>query len=127
MKPTNPSTKYYLQEAVRKSVERVFGALFQRFNIIYQPSRLYDKVSKDDFIYTCFIIHNMVVECKSEGFSGTKNACITHLLTHVGTTAQKITEPESLKEASIFWMARLGEEDSPHLHRALKDPLASMM
>jgi Plant transposon protein len=28
------------QEAVRKSVQRVFGVLFQRFNILYQPSRL---------------------------------------------------------------------------------------
>jgi hypothetical protein len=37
------------------------------------------------------------------------------------------TEPETLKEASIFWMARLDEEECPHHHRSLKNALASMM
>jgi hypothetical protein len=38
-----------------------------------------------------------------------------------------ITEPEDMREASLFWMARLSEEDSPLLHRELKQALASAM
>jgi Plant transposon protein len=71
MNPTNPCKKLFAnqQEAVRKSVERVFAVLFQRFNIIYQPSRLFDKGNMEDAMYTCCIIHNMVVESWIQGCS----------------------------------------------------------
>jgi hypothetical protein len=74
MKPTNPRNKLFAnqQEAVRKAVERVFAVLFQRFNIIYQPLRLFDKGNMEDVMYTCCIIHNMVVESRRESCSGTR-------------------------------------------------------
>ena len=50
------------QEGVRKSVERVFGVLFQRFNILYMPCRLWRKSSMRDVVTACAILHNMVVE-----------------------------------------------------------------
>jgi hypothetical protein len=38
-----------------------------------------------------------------------------------------IAEPEDLREASFFWMARLSEDGSPLQHRELKEALASAM
>jgi hypothetical protein len=38
-----------------------------------------------------------------------------------------ITEAKEMWEASVFWMTRLSEEDSPLLHRNLKEALASAM
>jgi Plant transposon protein len=129
MKPINPRSKLFAnqQEAVRKAVERVFAVLFQRFNIIYQPSRLFDKGDMEDVIYACCIIHNMVVECRRESYSGTRNARVTDLQAYVGSHVSLVTEPENLREASMFWMARLNEEDSPKSHDELKNALASLM
>jgi Plant transposon protein len=118
MKPTNPGKKLFANEqvAVRKAVGRVFAVLFQRFNIIYQPSRLVDKGNMADVMYTCCIIHNIVVESRRESYSRTRNARVTNLQAYVGSLVKIITEPENLREASLFWMARLQEEESPHIH-----------
>ena len=65
------------QEAVRKAVERVFAVLFSRFNIIYKPSRLFDKENMEYVMIACCILHNMIVEVRKEGYSGTKNVHVT--------------------------------------------------
>jgi Plant transposon protein len=106
IKPTNPRKKLSAnqQEAVRKAVERVFAVLFQRFNIIYQPSHLFDKGNMEYDMYTCCILHNMAVESRRESYSGTKNARVTNLQGYVGSLDTLITEPETLREASLFWM-----------------------
>ena len=38
-----------------------------------------------------------------------------------------ITEPEDLREASLFWMSRLNEDESPLLQKTLKEALAKAM
>ncbi|XP_028118240.1 uncharacterized protein LOC114315831 [Camellia sinensis] len=51
-----------MQEACRKDVERAFGVLHARFNIIKVPARGW---SDDDLYYimkTCIILHNMIIE-----------------------------------------------------------------
>jgi hypothetical protein len=78
-------------------------------------------------MYTCCIIHNMVADVRRESYSGTKNASITDLRTHVGSHVKLVEEPEDLKKSSLFWMARLNEEESPHLQDSLKLALASLM
>jgi hypothetical protein len=35
-----------------------------------------------------------------------------------------ITEPEEVRESSLFWMARLIEKESPILHKELREALA---
>ena len=62
--PQTKEEKNYskIQEAVRKSVERVFGVLFQRFHILYMPCRLWYKNDMKDIINSCVILHNMIVE-----------------------------------------------------------------
>jgi hypothetical protein len=62
-------------------------------------------------MYTCCIIHNMVVESRRESYSGTRNARVTNLQAYVGSLVTIITEPENLREASLFWMAQLQEEE----------------
>jgi Plant transposon protein len=115
------------QEAVRKAVERVFAVLFQRFNIIYQPSRIFDKGNITNVMYTCCNIHNMVVESRRERYTGTQNARVTDQQTHVGSHVSLITEPNNLRKASLFRMARLNEKEVPQLHEDLKNALASSM
>jgi len=57
-------------EAVRKSVERVFGVLFKRFNVLYTPSRLWYSEDMRSILRSCCIIHNMLVEERRELFTG---------------------------------------------------------
>jgi Plant transposon protein len=129
MKATTAREKLFAnqQESVRKSVERVFGVMFQRFNIIYQPSRLFDKGSMEDVMYACCIIHNMVVESRKESYTGTRHARLINLQACLGSSATLITEPEDLREASLFWASRLDEEESPRIQKELKNALASYM
>jgi Plant transposon protein len=129
MKPTSPRNKLFAnqQEAVRKAVERVFAVLFQRFNIIYQPSRIFDKGNMTNVMYTCCIIHNIVLGSRRERYTGTQNARVTDLQTHVGSHVSLITEPDNLRKSSLFWTAKLNEKEGPQLHEELKNALASSM
>jgi hypothetical protein len=56
------------QEAVRKAVGKALAVLFSRFNIIYQPSRLFDKGNMKDVMIACCILHNMLVEVHKDGY-----------------------------------------------------------
>ena len=49
------------QEAVRKDVERCFGVLQARFDIIKKPSRLWYKDSLELIMKTCVILHNLIL------------------------------------------------------------------
>jgi hypothetical protein len=117
------------QESVRKAVERVFAVLFSRFNIIYQPSRLFDKGHMENVILAYWILHNMICEVRKESYTGTRNARVTDLNEFIGQVSgvTLISEPEDLRDVSLFWMSRLDEDESPVLHKTLKDALAIAM
>jgi Plant transposon protein len=51
-------------------VERVFGVLFKRFNVLYQPSRLHHIEIMRSVVLACVILHNMVVEVRRDGYAG---------------------------------------------------------
>jgi 23S rRNA A1618 N6-methylase RlmF len=81
----------------------------------------------EDVMYTCYIIYDMVVESRRESNSGTQNTRVTCLQGYVGSLVTLITEPETLREASVFWMEPLDEKESPQIHDQLKNALASMV
>ena len=50
------------QEGARKDVERAFGVLQSRFNIVRRPARLWKRASVGKIMEACVILHNMIVE-----------------------------------------------------------------
>ena len=48
--------------AARKDVERAFGVLKKRWRILGIPCRLWDKDQIGNVMYTCIILHNMILE-----------------------------------------------------------------
>lgn len=62
--PTDPKKIYFAQrqEAVRKDVEQTFGVLQSRWATVKGPTRLLYSDCIADLMYTCIIMHNMIVE-----------------------------------------------------------------
>jgi hypothetical protein len=62
--PASLKAKYFAtaQEAQRKDVERAFGVLQARFQIVRQPTQLWDEVTLRDIMTTYIILHNMIIE-----------------------------------------------------------------
>jgi hypothetical protein len=62
--PQGEKKKHYskLQAAARKDVERAFGVLQARFDIVKNPCRLWDMGTIHNIMMGCILIHNMVVE-----------------------------------------------------------------
>lgn len=55
-----------LQEARRKDVERAFGVLQSRFNIVRRPARSWNMKILRKIMTACVILHNMIVEDEGE-------------------------------------------------------------
>ena len=53
-----------MQEGVRKDVERAFGILQARWEIIKNPIRHWDLGTISDIMLACIIMHNMIIENK---------------------------------------------------------------
>ncbi|XP_022014552.1 uncharacterized protein LOC110914045 [Helianthus annuus] len=70
--PDDEGRLYYKkkQEPTRKDVERVFGVLKKRWSIIAQPSRILEKRKMRNVMYTCIILHNMILEDSGRAFCG---------------------------------------------------------
>ena len=68
-RPSDPKRKKFkeMQEAARKDVERAFGVLQSRWAIIRGAARVWQIKIMSDIIYTCIILHNMIIE--NEGIS----------------------------------------------------------
>ncbi|XP_042472546.1 uncharacterized protein LOC122055244 [Zingiber officinale] len=62
--PQDPKRKIFKerQEVARKDVERVFGVLQSRWAMIRGPGRFWYKDNLQDIMYTCIILHNMIIE-----------------------------------------------------------------
>ena len=50
------------QEGARKDVERAFGVLQGRWGILRQPARAYEINNIRRIMYTCIILHNMILK-----------------------------------------------------------------
>ncbi|BAD81240.1 ribosomal protein-like [Oryza sativa Japonica Group] len=54
------------QEGARKDVERAFGVLQARFNIVRRPAKKWKRKSVGKIMLACVILHNMIVEDERE-------------------------------------------------------------
>ena len=62
--PNDPPRNKYkrAQEKARKDIERAFGALKKRWHIVAKPSLFRDISTMQEVMYTCMILHNMILE-----------------------------------------------------------------
>ncbi|XP_057791113.1 uncharacterized protein LOC131008238 [Salvia miltiorrhiza] len=51
-----------MQEVARKDIELAFGVLQARWAIIKGPACLWSKAELSDIMFTCIILHNMIVQ-----------------------------------------------------------------
>ncbi|GJW73828.1 ALP1-like protein [Tanacetum coccineum] len=58
-----------MHEAARKYVERTFGILKKRWAILATPARAYIKEKLANIMYTCIILHNMIIKDRKEAIS----------------------------------------------------------
>ncbi|GKC30031.1 ALP1-like protein [Tanacetum coccineum] len=58
-----------MHEAARKDVERTFGVLKKRWAILATPARAYIKEKLANIMYTCIILHNMIIKDRKEAIS----------------------------------------------------------
>lgn len=59
-----------VQEAARKSVERVFCVLFKWFGVLQRPSRFWFSSDMQKVTQACCPIHNLLIENRKEWFIG---------------------------------------------------------
>ena len=73
-KPRGPKQSHYckVQEAVRKDVERAFGVLQARFQILDRPCKLWCSDAMTVIFRACVIMHNMIVEDERDDYSLTQ-------------------------------------------------------
>ncbi|XP_057444961.1 uncharacterized protein LOC130737220 [Lotus japonicus] len=57
------------QEGYRKDIERAFGVLQARFQIIREPARLWDINDLGIIMRSCIILHNMIVEDERDSYA----------------------------------------------------------
>ncbi|GJT63166.1 ALP1-like protein [Tanacetum coccineum] len=55
--------------AARKDVERAFGVLKKKWAILASPARAYIKDKLANIMYTCIILHNMIIKDRKEAIS----------------------------------------------------------
>jgi hypothetical protein len=58
------------QESARKDIERAFGVLKQRWHIIHHPARAWHPKKLRNIMYTCIILHNMILEDEGNAICG---------------------------------------------------------
>ncbi|XP_076903357.1 uncharacterized protein LOC143558396 [Bidens hawaiensis] len=62
--PIDEKRQYFKKkhESARKDIERAFGVLKKRWSIIRQPARFLQMDKLRNILYTCIILHNMILE-----------------------------------------------------------------
>lgn len=96
-------------------VERVFGSLIKKFQIVYRPCRLWKGEGMNIIVKTWAILHNMSVEKGKENSTGIQAIRLAdedNTLVGVDDTPL-LRPPTDVQAASAFWQAHLeGIEDS---------------
>jgi hypothetical protein len=124
-----------VQEGARKDIERCFGVLVQRFQILAHPLRNFFWDDVVDILDCCIILHNMVVENRRPLFATGANAAAAAAAAATndipafslfGTDNDDPTLVANLQQAEIrsMQMAALSERmKSRDEHHSLKNDL----
>jgi Plant transposon protein len=122
--PRTAKEKYFskCQEGARKAVERVFGVLFQMFNILYQPSRLWYVEDMNNVVKACIIIHNMICEERRESYTGTINVGVNNP-TSSASELIPYKSVQSENEQVAHWRDCVDHIENSHHHTKLQQSL----
>ncbi|KAJ9564903.1 hypothetical protein OSB04_000869 [Centaurea solstitialis] len=103
------------QEAARKDIERAFGILRKRWNIIKQPSRFMEIPTMRKVMYACIILHNMILE--------NKNKAICVVPNDIPDPPNPQLTEEQLPIINMEYLSSIDSKDSEleKLHLACKD------
>jgi hypothetical protein len=100
------------QKIVRKDVEKTFGVLHARFNIVHQPARLWKQEDFMNIMQACVILHNMIVEDEKEAVTDVldlnKNPSATLVIPP--NCVQMTTLIQAMQRHFVeIWLSKLGQ------------------
>ncbi|XP_071728417.1 uncharacterized protein [Rutidosis leptorrhynchoides] len=72
------------QASARKDVERTFVILQGRWHILQQPARAYEVNIMRQLMYTCIVIHNIIIE--DNGYNLAENDWVVEPVQHIQRT-----------------------------------------
>ncbi|KAL4571579.1 hypothetical protein LXL04_018342 [Taraxacum kok-saghyz] len=105
--PTDPKRIKFkeMQEAAIKEVERAFGVLQSRWAIVRGPTRSWQIKNIKDIMYTCIILHNMIVEDEGNDISNWLDDVDPPIHVHRGP-AQEIERNSELRDSAVHHALR---------------------
>jgi hypothetical protein len=106
------------REAVRKSLERVFGVIFKRFNILYQPAHLPHVETIGSVVLACVLLNNMIVEVHRDGYAGVSGDSFSFEPSGA-TSIRTKSKARNVQERVSQWKA-VSQVESPVLHKELQ-------
>nr|KAJ0210462.1 hypothetical protein LSAT_V11C400196580 [Lactuca sativa] len=101
-----------MQEAARKDVERAFGVLQSRWAIVRGLVRSWQLKNIKDIMYTCIILHNMIIENEENAISNWSD-----------DVDPPISVNQGLVEEVQYQIQRNYELSVNAVHHALRDDL----
>lgn len=115
------------QEAVRKCVERLFGVLKSRFDILDRPGRLWYKEDMNTVLRACVIMHNMIVQVSKDeyvfdGAGNLRGMTEANLVTTLWEDRQAAT---TARPSIISSMRSMNDQD--RLKRSLARHISNMV
>ena len=84
------------QESARKDIERAFGVLQARFQIIDKPCKLWHTDAMKEVLVACIIMHNMIVENERDDYRLTNQYLFEDASRHKIQLAQASVIPATL-------------------------------
>ena len=93
------------QEGAWKDVERAFGVLQARFNIVRRPAQSWSIRIIRQIMKACVILHNMIVE--DEGEMAEQSIDLMQFLEHQLFFLQKCKRPQIVTHASMMFDAEI--------------------
>lgn len=124
--PNSRKEKLYnaCHSSARKSVERIFAALYNQFEILDRPARLLSLQVLNDIVQCCSILHNMIA--KERGYAGTAKFRMSESsLQSSEPMYDHIAHPSCTYEQADIWHSVLDRTDKVEDHYLLQQSLVS--